>query len=93
MAGNTFWLAESVGKNRTGFHFIANGFDVAAQFFIRQPIGQQVETFQNRQTRSNQRHKLLVEDQELFEIDGLSCGQRRRPNGFPNLWREQNKPG
>ena len=46
---------------------------------IGQPVGQQVEAFQNRQPGADQRDELLVEDQELFDIELLPAAAGRRP--------------
>ena len=48
-----------------------------AQFGVGQPVRQQVERFQNRQPRPNQRDELLIENQEFFEIELLAPPQQR----------------
>jgi hypothetical protein len=43
---------------------------MASKFLVSQAISEQVEAFQNGQTGADERHELLIEDQELLEIDG-----------------------
>jgi hypothetical protein len=44
---------------------------MTAQFLVREAVGQQIKTFQNRQPGPNQGDKLLIEDEEFLEINGL----------------------
>ncbi len=69
MGGKTPCLREGVRQKRAVFHLFADAFDVRRQLGVGQPLRQQIERFQDRQAGAHQRHELLVEDQEFFEID------------------------
>ena len=45
---------------------------------IGEPLRQQIQGFQNRKSGADQRHELLVENEELFEIELASVSAQFR---------------
>ena len=76
-------VPERFGQQHALAHIVAHGIDVGREFRVGQPLGEQVERFQDRQAGADQRDELLVEDQEFFEIELLAAAgdARSRPRG------------
>ena len=62
---------EGVRQQRAVADLVADGADVAPEFRVGEAVGEQVETFEDRQAGADEGDELLVEDQELFEIELL----------------------
>jgi hypothetical protein len=77
--GNTCWAAKRVGQQLAAFYALAYVFQLLQQRFVALPLDQEIERGQDRQSRLDQRQKLLVEDQER----GLLQLAERRPNWPP----------
>src|SRR5581483_230957 len=72
---------KGVRQKRPVLDLFAYRFDVRRELGIGQALGQKIERFQDRQTSADQRHKLLVEDQELLEVDLFAAAASDRYAG------------
>jgi hypothetical protein len=55
-----------IGKQSSVADFVADHLHMFPKLRVGQPVRQQVQTLQNRETGFYQRQKLLVKDQELL---------------------------
>src|SRR5260370_16886337 len=66
-------------------HLIADVSDVDAELRIGKAIRKQIETLENGEASADQRHELLVEDQELLKVDLLLAAPAHRDRQSSNL--------